>query len=156
MNSPFADVARGPRPNQTLVGIECERDGLQPTKGDHTIDTITAHCDELQGLSGSDCTARVQELVEQDFRAEHPGNLAEAEAKELGERNAYVERALDPSKPHRGNGFGGSPNTGHYTPELQFFNLQEFPAGAELWTIGPDGSRVVGARFDGAVWDLQR
>lgn len=155
--SPFTAVGGGgPRPQQTMFGIEFEAGNVSPTKADHTINTINAHFDELQGQSGSNYSTRVQELVEQDFRAEHPGDLSEAAAKELKERLNYSARALDSANPHRGNGFGGSPTTGHYTPELQFFDYPRLPEGAELWKIAPDGSRVVVARFDGYAWDVQQ
>ena len=156
VGSPFTAVDGGPLPHQTMFGIEFEAGNASPTKADHTINTITAHFDELQGLSGSDYSARVQELVEQDFRAEHPGELSEAAAAELTARIDYSGHSLDAANPHRGNGFGGSPATGHYTPELQLFDRPPLPDGAELWKIAPDGSRAVVARFNGFGWELQR
>ena len=74
--------------------------------------------------------------------------------KEVDKRLEHVECSCDSDNPHRGNGFGGSPKSRNYTPELQFSNLAKLDPGAESWKIAPDGERVSVARFDGEDWNL--
>lgn len=153
--SPFSLDGQA-RPNQTMFGIEFAAGNQLPTHADHTINAINTHFDELQGLSGPDYETRLKELVEQDFRSENPGELTQPQIDELAQRIDYTDYALKPGadNPHRGNGFGGSPSSTNYTPELQFFNRADLAPGAELWKITPDGKRVPVARFDGDDWIL--
>lgn len=152
-NSPFA-LDGEPRPDQTMFGIEFTAGNQLPSRADYTINTINTHFDELQGLSRADYETRLTELVEQDFLSENPGPLSKPQSDELADRIKHVAFACDIHNPHRGNGFGGSPTSRDYTPELQFSNLVKLEPGAELWKIAPDGERVPVAFFDGQKWSL--
>jgi len=62
-----------------------------------------------------------------------------------------AERALDPSNPFRGNGFGGTGQD--YLPELTYGrNTVKVPEGAELWRFGPDGTQDLAAVYRDLAW----
>lgn len=134
---------------QDYFAVEFEAGTVRPSTANYVLDAVEQNHAELSQLGPDAYRSRLQELVEADHLDSNPRPTDPKELKlwenELRQRLEHIDHALETDNPHRGNGFGGE--EGFLNPELQIFNREPVPPGAEMWKITPDGERVLIARM---------